>query len=168
MSDSTSPILAPSVFTSDLELRARNREAVEKYLRTGAEARLERYTLYTEDGETALFYTDIGRPIVVKGRDRLKRHNELSLQVLPDWEWIDVRIYETQDPNVIWVECDGEGTIRFPQYPEGHYRNHFIHGFTLDNGQIKSSREYANPIEHMRSLSIETPHINRDWIPTDH
>ncbi|MDG4533486.1 PhzA/PhzB family protein [Streptomyces sp. AV19] len=168
MSDSTSPTLTPSVFTDHLELRARNREAIEKYMRTGAEARLERYTLYAEDGETALFYTDIGRPIVVKGRERLKRHNELSLEVLPDWEWIDVRIYETQDPGVIWVECDGEGTIRFPGYPEGHYRNHFVHGFTLEDGRIKSSREYANPIEHMRSLSIDTPHIRRDWIPTDH
>ncbi|MBH1939160.1 PhzA/PhzB family protein, partial [Streptomyces sp. AV19] len=72
MSDSASPTLAPSVFTDHLELRARNREAVEKYMRTGAAARLERYTLYAEDGEAALFYTDIGRPIVVKGRERLK------------------------------------------------------------------------------------------------
>ncbi|MGK5642044.1 PhzA/PhzB family protein [Streptomyces sp. URMC 126] len=166
--DTTTPYAAPPVFTSHLDLRARNREAVEKYLRTGPEARLERHTLYTEDGETALFYTDIGRPIVVRGKDRLKRHGELSLRVLPDWQWTDVRIYETQDPDVIWVECDGEGTIRFPDYPEGHYRNHFVHGFTLRDGKIKSSREYTNPIEHMRSLGIETPHIKRDWIQADH
>lgn len=155
-----------TVFTDHHDLRARNRQSVERYMETGAEARLSRYTLYTEDGTASLFYTDVGRPIVVKGRENLKRHGELSLQVLPDWRWIDVHIYQTQEPGVVWVECDGEGTIRFPGYPEGTYRNHFVHGFTLRDGRIVSSREYTNPIEHMRSLSIETPHIERDWIPS--
>ncbi|GCB50880.1 PhzA/PhzB family protein [Streptomyces sp. NL15-2K] len=160
------PGTAAPVFTDHHDLRARNRRAVEQYMETGAEARLRRYDLYTEDGTASLFYTDIGRPIVVRGREKLKRHGELSLKVLPDWRWTDARVYETQDPAVIWVECDGEGTIRFPGYPEGHYRNHFIHGFTLSDGRIVSSREYTNPIEHMRALSIETPHIKRDWIPS--
>lgn len=160
------PGTATAVFTDHHDLRARNRRAVEQYMETGAEARLRRYTLYTEDGSACLFNTDIGRPILVQGREKLKRHGELSLEVLPDWQWIDVHIYETQDPAVIWVECDGEGTIRFPGYPEGRYRNHFIHGFTLRDGGIVSSREYTNPIEHMRALSIETPHIKRDWIPS--
>ncbi|MDQ0757375.1 PhzA/PhzB family protein [Streptomyces canus] len=155
-----------AVFTGDHELRARNRRAVERYMETGAEARLSRYTLYTEDGTASLFYTDIGRPIVVRGREKLKRHGELSLKVLPDWRWHGVHLYETQDPAVIWVECEGEGTIRFPGYPEGHYHNHFIHGFTLSDGRIVASREYTNPIEHMRSLGIGTPRIQRDWIPS--
>ncbi|MFG1811951.1 PhzA/PhzB family protein [Streptomyces sp. NPDC049040] len=168
MTSSLSPrIEAPApVFTDHHDLRTRNRRSVERYMETGAEARLRRYALYTEDGTASLFYTDVGRPIVVKGRENLRRHGELSLEVLPDWQWMDVRIYETQDPAVIWVECDGVGTIRFPGYPEGVYRNHFVHGFTLRDGRITSSREYTNPIEHMRSLSIETPHIKRDWIPT--
>ncbi|MFE7902150.1 PhzA/PhzB family protein [Streptomyces sp. NPDC057424] len=160
------PGTAAAVFTDHHDLRARNRRAVEQYMETGAEARLRRYRLYTDDGSACLFNTDIGRPILVEGRENLKRHGELSLKVLPDWQWIDVHLYETQDPAVIWVECDGEGTIRFPGYPEGRYRNHFIHGFTLRDGRIVSSREYTNPIEHMRALSIETPHIKRDWIPS--
>ncbi|WP_380278010.1 PhzA/PhzB family protein [Kitasatospora purpeofusca] len=158
---------SPQSFADHHDLRARNRRAVERYLETGPQARLRRYTLYTEDGTAALFYTDIGRPIVVTGRERLKRHNELSLEVLPDWQWSDVRLYETQDPDLVMVECEGEGTIRFPGYPEGRYRNHFIHGFTLRDGLIAASREYTNPIEHMKALGIETPHIRRDWIPTD-
>ncbi|MDQ0955818.1 ketosteroid isomerase-like protein [Streptomyces phaeochromogenes] len=163
---SARPDTCAAVFTDHHALRARNRRAVERYMETGTEARLRRYTLYTEDGTASLFYTDIGRPIVVQGREKLERHGELSLEVLPDWQWTDIHIYETQDPAVIWVECDGEGTIRFPGYPEGRYRNHFIHGFTLSDGRIAASREYTNPIEHMRSLSIETPHIQRDWIPS--
>ncbi|MFE3253418.1 PhzA/PhzB family protein [Streptomyces sp. NPDC059209] len=160
------PGTAVPVFTDQHDLRARNRRAVERYMETGAEARSRRHLLYTEDGTASLFNTDIGRPIVVTGREKLERHGVLSLEVLPDWRWIDVCIYETQDPAVIWVECDGEGTIRFPGYPEGRYRNHFIHGFTLSDGRIAASREYTNPIEHMRALSIETPHIKRDWIPS--
>ena len=154
------------MFTDDHDLRARNRRAVEQYLRTGAEARLSRYTLYTEDGTASLFYTDIGMSIVIVGSEMLRRHCELSLEVLPDWQWSDVHLYETQDPSVIWVECDGQGTIRFPGYPEGRYRNHFIHAFTLRDGQIATSREHTNPIEQMKSLGIETPCINRDWIPS--
>lgn len=160
------PDTAAPVFADHHDLRDRNRRAVEQYMRTGAEARLSRYTLYTEDGSASLFYTDMGRPIVVRGREKLKRHGELSMQVLPDWQWSDVHIYQTQDPSVIWVECGGEGTILFPGYPPGRYRNHFIHGFTLSDGRIAASREYTNPIEHMRALSIETPHIERDWIPS--
>lgn len=160
------PDTAAPVFADHHDLRDRNRRAVEQYMLTGAEARLRRYTLYTEDGSASLFYTDMGRPIVVRGREKLKRHGELSMQVLPDWQWSDVHIYQTQDPSVIWVECEGEGTILFPGYPQGRYRNHFIHGFTLSDGRIVASREYTNPIEHMRALSIETPHIERDWIPS--
>ncbi|WP_419999731.1 PhzA/PhzB family protein [Streptomyces boninensis] len=145
---------------------ARNRHVVERYLRSDRDSRLRRHTLYTEDGTTALFYTDIGRPIVVSGRENLKRHGELALEVLPDWQWSDVHLYETQDPSVIWVECEGEGTIRFPGYTEGHYRNHFILRFTLRDGRISSSREYSNPLEHMKSLGIATPRIQRDWIPS--
>lgn len=150
----------------DTTLRRLNRATVEKYMSAAPEDRLQRYTLYTEEGSAALFYTDIGGPIVVRGREKLKKHGELSLQVLPDWVWIDVQVYETQDPNRFWVECDGEGKILFPGYPAGHYRNHFIHSFVLDIGKIAASREYTNPIEHMRALSIETPGIKRDWIPT--
>ncbi|GAA2346971.1 phenazine biosynthesis protein [Streptomyces kunmingensis] len=159
-------ITSPSAFTDHHDLRARNRRAVEQYLATSVEERLERYTLYTEDGTAALFYTDIGRPIVVAGREKLRHHGELALEVLPDWQWSDVHLYETQDPTVIWVECEGEGTIRFPGYPEGRYRNHFILGFTLSDGRIAASREYTNPIEHMKALGIGTPHIQRDWIPS--
>jgi hypothetical protein len=149
----------------DEDLRARNRRAVERYLRTDIEHRLERYRLYTEDGTHALWLTDVGHPIVVKGHDDLRRHGEQSVQVLPDWRWRDVRIIETVDPGQIWVECRGAGTIRFPGYPQGHYDNHFLLCFDLVDGLIRGSREFSNPIEQMRALSIDVPRIERGWIP---
>lgn len=151
--------------THEDELRSRNRHTVELFLRTGIEERLERYTLYTDDGTAALWLTDRGRPIIVEGRENLRRHGELSIQVLPDWQWHNVSIIETTNPNLIWVECEGAGTIRFPGYPEGRYENHFLHCFDLVDGRISRSREFSNPIEQMRALSIEVPRIERGWIP---
>lgn len=147
------------------ELRDRNHETVRKYMRTEIEHRLDRYRLFAPDGCGMLWFTDIGEPIVTRGRDKLKAHGEVSVRVLPDWQWTEVRIYSTQDPNRFWVECGGRGRILFPGYPEGVYTNRFVHAFLLDDGLIVEAREIANPLEHMRALGIETPVIKRDWIP---
>lgn len=149
------------------ELRERNEATVGRYFLTGARDRARRHLLYTDDGSTSLFFTDIGEPITVRGRDNLAKHGELSLKVLPDWRWIGLEIFPTQDPGRFWAECDGEGTIRFPGYPEGRYRNHFLFSFRLSDGRIAESREYTNPIEHMRALGIATPRIERGWIPAE-
>jgi phenazine biosynthesis protein len=146
----------------------KNRHTVEQYLRTGLAERLERYQLYTEDGTAALWLTDVGRPIVIQGHANLRRHGELSVEVLPDWRWHNVTIIETTDPNVIWVECEGAGTIRFPGYPQGRYENHFLHCFRLADGFIMSSREFSNPVEQMRALGMDVPRIERSWIPARH
>ncbi len=55
-----------------------------------------------------------------------------SLKCFPDWEWYNIKVFETDDPNHFWVECDGHGKILFPGYPEGYYENHFLHSFELD------------------------------------
>ena len=44
-----------------------------------------------------------------------------SLKCFPDWEWYNIKVFETDDPNHFWVECDGHGKILFPGYPEGYY-----------------------------------------------
>lgn len=150
----------------DADRRARNLRTVERYLETGIAERLERYRLYTEDGSAALWFTDTGEPIVVQGRENLRKHGALSIEVLPDWRWYDASVIETSDPDTVWVECRGEGTIRFPGYPEGHYRNRFLHCFELDDGMIVRSREISNPVEQMRSLGIDVPGIERGWIPS--
>ncbi|MET9294000.1 PhzA/PhzB family protein [Streptomyces sp. NPDC003077] len=149
----------------EAELRRRNRAAVAKYLRSGVRDRRNRYTLYTEEGTASLCYADLGRPVTIRGRDRLRRHDEVALRLLPDWRWYDVEFFDTQNPDLLWVECEGEGRVLWPGRPARHYRNHFVHRFTLENGRIASSHEFANPLDHMRSLIIEPPHVTRDWLP---
>lgn len=150
---------------TDDEQRRANRAVVEDYMSRRGQRRLDRYTLFTEDGAGGLWTNDTGRPIVSRGRERLKAHGEWSLQCFPDWKWINVEIYETQDPDRFWVECDGEGAIVFPGYPVGHYRNHFIHTFEFSGGKIKLQREFMNPFEQLRALGIEVPVVRREGIP---
>jgi len=153
-------------WTADAELRRRHRAIVADYMSRTGEGRRSRHLLFTEDGEGGLHTADTLDPIVTRGRDRLGMHADWSLRCFPDWRWYNVEIYETQDPNRFWVECDGEGEIRFPGYEPGIYRNHFIHSFVLENGRIKQNREFMNPFNQLRALGIEVPTIHREGIPT--
>jgi len=153
-------------FDTNMDLRRRNRETVEEYLRaTEGEARLERHNLCTEDARGGLWTNDTGAPIAVSGKNNLYRMAAWSLECFPDWRWHNVKIFETQDPNHFWVECDGEGKILFPDYAPGHYKNHFIHSFRLNNGKITEVREFMNPCEQMRALGIPIPQITRGGFP---
>ncbi|MEV7021951.1 PhzA/PhzB family protein [Kitasatospora sp. NPDC093558] len=162
MSDTT----GPQGFAADEELRARNRAVVEKYMNTRGEDRLRRHELFTEDGSGGLWTTDTGAPIAINGRDRLAEHAVWSLKCFPDWEWYNIRIFGTDDPNFFWVECDGRGAIRFPGYPDGYYQNHFLHSFEFVDGKIRQNREFMNPFEQLRALGIPVPQIRREGIPT--
>ncbi|MBW4702010.1 MULTISPECIES: PhzA/PhzB family protein [unclassified Micromonospora] len=153
-------------FTDQVDLRARNRATVTDYMSRKGENRLTRYLLFTEDGSAGLWTTDTGQPVASQGHELLRAHGEWSLRMFPDWEWTNVEIFETQDPNRFWVECDGEGQILYPAYPPGHYRNHFIHSFELDDGKIRRQREFMNPFQQLRALGIEVPTIDRGGIPT--
>ncbi|WP_258054852.1 phenazine biosynthesis protein [Streptomyces sp. Ru71] len=153
-------------FTDQSELRRRNRAIVEQYMNTKGQDRLRRHELFTEDGSGGLWTTDTGAPIVINGKDRLADHAVWSLECFPDWEWYNIEIFETQDPDRFWVECDGHGKIRFGDYPEGYYENHFLHSFEFENGKIKRQREFMNPFEQLRALGIPVPEIKRKGIPT--
>ncbi|MGW0423372.1 PhzA/PhzB family protein [Streptomyces sp. NPDC003015] len=148
------------------EIREHNRAIVAQYMNTRGQDRLERHLLFTEDGTGGLWTTETGEPIVINGRDRLGEHAVWSLKCFPDWVWTNVEIFDTQDPDRFWVECDGEGQILFPGYAPGHYRNHFLHSFLFENGKIKQQREFMNPCQQFRALGIDVPAVRRDGIPT--
>ncbi|HBO3309830.1 phenazine biosynthesis protein, partial [Pseudomonas aeruginosa] len=146
MPDTTNPI----GFTDANELREKNRATVEKYMNTKGQDRLRRHELFVEDGCGGLWTTDTGSPIVIRGKDKLAEHAVWSLKCFPDWEWYNINIFGTDDPNHFWVECDGHGKILFPGYPEGYYENHFLHSFELEDGKIKRNREFMNVFQQLR------------------
>lgn len=147
-------------------VREHNRAVVEQYMNTRGQDRLRRHELFTEDGQGGLWTTETGEPIMISSRDRLADHAVWSLKCFPDWVWYNVEIYDTQDPEQFWVECDGHGKILFPGYPDGYYENHFIHYFRFEGGKIKQQREFMNPCQQFRALGIEVPHVVREGIPT--
>ena len=150
----------------ETQLRAHNRAVVSQYMNTRGQDRLQRHLLFTEDGAGGLWSTDSGVPIVIRGRDRLREHGVWSLAAFPDWAWTNVQIFDTQDPNRFWVECDGEGKILFPGYPEGYYSNHFLHSFQFENGMIQEQREFMNPCQQFRALGLAVPEIRREGLRT--
>ncbi len=103
------------------------------------------------EGCGGLWTTDTGSPIVIRGKDKLAEHAVWSLKCFPDWEWYNINIFGTDDPNHFWVECDGHGKILFPGYPEGYYENHFLHSFELEDGKIKRNREFMNVFQQLRA-----------------
>ncbi|MCX4028187.1 phenazine biosynthesis protein [Endozoicomonas sp. SM1973] len=147
------------------ETRLHNRRIVEQYMNTKGQDRLKRHELFTEDGCGGLWTTDTGEPIVIRSKALLAEHAVWSLQCFPDWEWYNIDIFDSQDPNKFWVECDGKGLIRFEGYPEGIYENHFIHYFEFENGKIKLQREFMNPCQQFKALGIDVPKIVRAGIP---
>lgn len=148
------------------ELRAKNKTVIADYLSRKGETRKTRYKLFTNDGSAGLWTTDTLEPIMSHGIDKLEAHGEWSLKMFPDWEWKNIEISETQDPNRFWVECDGEGEIHYPDYPVGHYKNHFIFSFLMENGKVKQNREFMNPFQQLKALGLDIPKIRRGGIPT--
>ncbi|MGI5243671.1 PhzA/PhzB family protein [Dactylosporangium sp. CA-139066] len=153
------------MLASDDEIRKQNRAVVEDYMSRRGAGRLTRYQLFTEDGTGGLYTADTKEPVITGGHAGLKAHGEWSLKMFPDWVWFNVEIYETQDPNRFWVECDGAGQILFPDYPPGRYENHFIHAFKFRDGRIAEQREFMNPFQQLRALGIEVPVVRRGGIP---
>lgn len=152
----------------DRELRARNRATVVRYMEDiEGDRRLTRHHLFADDGSAGLMTTDTGEPIVMTGMDRLEKHGAWSLEVLPDWVWYNVEVFETQDPNRFWVECDGHGHIYFPAYGERWYENHFLHSFRLRDGKIVEQREFMNPVRQLQALGLAVPEVDRGAIPSD-
>ncbi|MEV7801193.1 PhzA/PhzB family protein [Microbacterium foliorum] len=143
-----------------------NVEKVIKYLSNSHSDRRKRPYLFSEDGSAGLYTTD-GSPVVTSGRAKLLKHAEWSLVSFPDWTWFNIQIIETIDPEIIWVECDGKGTINYPAYGPRHYENHFLHSFKFKDGLIVEQREFMNPVNQYRALGLELPSIDRGNIPKD-
>jgi hypothetical protein len=162
----TSDTPSPQDVAEETTTRERNRAIVAQYMNTRGQDRLKRHLLFTEDGVGGLWTSDSGEPIAIRGRDRLGEHAVWSLRCFPDWRWYNIEIFDTQDPNRFWVECEGEGRILYSGYPEGQYHNRFIHSFHFEDGKIKLQREFMNPCQQFRALGIAVPEIKRVGIPT--
>ena len=150
---------------SDDVRRSRNLETIDRYMKSRGQERLKRHLLFIPNGISGLWTTESGNPIEIHGRQSMAEHAIWSLKCFPDWRWYNVKIYPGQNPDIFWVECEGEGEINFTGYPKGYYHNNFIFSFEMLDGMIVRAREFMNPAEQMRALGIKVPIINRMGIP---
>ncbi len=149
----------PKVSKTPWSCRRKNRETVVKYMNTKGQDRLRRHELFVEDGCGGLWTTDTGSPIVIRGKDKLAEHAVWSLKCFPDWEWYNIKVFETDDPNHFWVECDGPRQDPLPRLSRGLLREPLPAFLRAGRRKIKRNREFMNVFQQLRALSIPVPQI---------
>ncbi len=131
------------------ELRKRNRSVVEKFYELGHDANV----LFADNGVKIIpWYPPNG--ISWTGRNKLDQNFQSNKSYFPDFNWDEIRIFETDDPNYFWVECSGRGE----QIVSGKaeiYMNQYINSFLIEDGQIKEFREFFSPLNLYNSFGIE-------------
>ena len=100
-------------FTDNLELRRRNRATVEHYMRMKGPNGCSGTACSSRTAAPATGPRKAANPWF-SGAESLRRLAEWLERCFPDWEWHNVRIFETEDPNHFWVECDGRGKALVP------------------------------------------------------
>lgn len=152
--------------TGDASQAEVNRRTVERFLASGhGDALLHRHELFCEDAISGLWTTDSGSPAYAQGRDNIAKYDVWSSQHFPDWKWFNVRIWTTDDPDWLWAEADGRGTVILPGHDPVHYENHFLYSFEMRDGLIAREREFMNPIIEMKALGLDTPTIDLGDFP---
>ncbi len=150
-----------SFSSKDKELRKKNLATVKKYM-SMVGSRLNRHKLFTDDGTWGRGFTEAGDSDYVKGIENLAKMDEMNTRCFPDWQWTNIRIFETQDPNFFWVECDGAGKALFPGYPPTIHSAHFIHSFEMEDGKIRFYREFFNPVKELMDFGYKIPQLKRE------
>jgi phenazine biosynthesis protein len=144
----------------DDKLRKKNLATVKKYMAMCG-SRLERHKLFTDDCTWGLAYSETGGPQYVSGIENVKKMDIWNTTCFPDWAWSNVKIYQTQDPNYFWVDCDGSGQAFFPDYPPVTHSCHFVHSFEMEDGKIKFYREFMNPVKELMDFGLKIPQLKR-------
>lgn len=140
----------------DLALREKNYETVCRFMQ-GLSPYL--FMLYDDGVVTGVAY-DFSRT------EDAMRNSNLAFQLMldasnaesyPDWTWSNIEVYQSEDPNVFLIECDGSGTLYEDGQPVRTHTDHYLHRFTLNDGKIAEYIEYNNPIQELLEMGIDVP-----------
>ena len=140
----------------DLALREKNYETVCRFMQ-GLSPYL--FMLYDDGVVTGVAY-DFSRT------EDAMRNSNLAFQLMldasnaesyPDWTWSSIEVYQSEDPNVFLIECDGSGTLYEDGQPVRTHTDHYLHRFTLNDGKIAEYIEYNNPIQELLEMGVDVP-----------
>lgn len=137
-----------------LQTRQKNMETVKTFLSlTGRERGEKRVPLYADDCFFELPFTNnlIHKDCRYEGKERVAYlETEIRATLFPDWAFSDIRYYETQDPSVILVFCNGKGSFCKSGEDPRPYENQYVLYFRMEDGKIKALRQFQNPYEIAR------------------
>lgn len=148
-----------SLSPEDEELRQKNLKTVEYYMTLrGPERRAKRAPLFAENAGFELTFTANCVPF---GKTAMEWNTVGDSEMFPDWGFYNAQIYQTQNPSMFFVECDGRGKMILRDEPESDriYENHYIISFEMEDGRIKRLREIHNPCCIMRARGIPIPEV---------
>lgn len=140
------------------QIREHNQKIVEKFF---AEYTNERASLFAEDGLIVYpFCGDTTEVPGLRGRDRIYQTFTNGMKIFNPFEYFDVQIFSTQDPDVFWVDVKSRGKQTRAGETIDVY-NKYIFFFRFRSGLIDEMREYYNPI-----LALKANHCSYklpDW-----
>lgn len=151
--------------TGDRELRRKNIETVMKYMTLVGDERLDRWKLFTEDGQGGYTGPAKGYPEPefiewgMPGQEGLKMSDAWNSKWFPGGVYTDMHVLLTDDPNYIVVSALGTFMLNFPDYEKKEYKNYFFHVFEMENGLIKRYHEHMNFCQMYHTLGLELPEV---------
>ena len=131
--------------------RKQNQSIVEKFF---AQYTNERAGMFAQDALLVYpFCGDTTETAGIRGRDRIYETFTHGMTVFYPFEYFDVQIFSTQDPDVFWVDAKSRGKQNRAGETIDVY-NKYIFFFRFENGLITELREYYNPI-----LALKANHL---------
>ena len=136
---------------TDEQLRAKNKETVEKYFQLHGAARLP---LFADDGVKIIPFNPTPHTAFEwRGKEHLRANFVYNSKDLSTWEFTDMEFYPFLDPNFFMVKTSGHGV-----HSDGSaYENNYIFTIRLENGLIKELCEYMNPVNGLTASGMEVP-----------
>ena len=136
---------------TEQELRAKNKETVEKYFQLHGAARLE---LFAEDGAKIIPFNPTAHTAFEwRGKEHLKANFEFNAKDLSTWEFTGMEVHPFLDPNFFMVKASGHGV-----HADGSvYENSYLFTIRLRDGLITELCEYMNPVNGLTASGMEVP-----------
>lgn len=139
-----------------LSLREKNYETVCRFMQ-GLSPYL--YLLYADDVVTGVAYDFSLTKDAMRNSDMefQKMLDASNAESYPDWEWTNIQVFQSEDPNVFVVECDGHGTYMENGEAVRTHADHYLHKFTLEDGLIIEYIEFNNPCQELIEMGYDIP-----------
>ena len=150
---------------NEAELRSACLETVRKYF----EVTFDKWSeLFTEDGAKEIPYSWIpGERMRWEGKQAVHENAVSNTYLFPRFEWYDLKIYSTQEPDIYWAEAKGTG-FQKTEGEETKYENHYIFCFKMRDGKIWEVREFNNPLNLFVALGLDIPRMPHNAVEHTH